>query len=53
MAAEPSGAECAQLQAAYNEAVAGGDPVRTGEALVVLRRHWRTVHMAGGAGGGV
>ncbi|MFH8789908.1 hypothetical protein ACH4A1_25960 [Streptomyces roseoverticillatus] len=46
-------AECAQLQAAYNEAVAGGDPVRTGEALVVLRRHWRTVHMAGGAGGGV
>ncbi|MFF4220604.1 hypothetical protein [Streptomyces nondiastaticus] len=41
-------AECAQLKDAYNETAAGGDPYTTGEALVVLRRHWRMVHMAGG-----
>ncbi|MEV4924365.1 hypothetical protein [Streptomyces roseoverticillatus] len=50
----PSGArpmygcvECPQLKDAYNDAVAGGDAYATGEALVVLRRHWRMVHMGG------
>ncbi|MGK5547547.1 hypothetical protein ACSNOH_22845 [Streptomyces sp. URMC 127] len=40
-------AECAELKAAYDAAVAGGDPYVTGEALVVRRRHWRMVHMGG------
>ncbi|MEV4501423.1 hypothetical protein [Streptomyces klenkii] len=40
--------ECVQLEAAYHEAAAGDDHVRTGEALVVQRRHWRMTHMAGG-----
>ncbi|MFF7728423.1 hypothetical protein [Streptomyces sp. NPDC008001] len=39
--------ECAQLEAAYREAAAGGDPVVTGDALVLQRRHWRAVHMGG------
>ncbi|MEV5377209.1 hypothetical protein B7P34_11755 [Streptosporangium nondiastaticum] len=39
--------DCGQLRDAYNEAAAGGDPYATGEALVLLRRHWRMVHMGG------
>ncbi|GGX84582.1 hypothetical protein [Streptomyces hiroshimensis] len=39
--------DCAQLAAAYKEAAAGDDPVTTGDALVLQRRHWRTVHMGG------
>ncbi|MCQ8770666.1 hypothetical protein [Streptomyces telluris] len=39
--------ECPALKATWWEATIEGDPFKAGDALVAVRRHWRS-HMAEG-----